>query len=50
LESTEAKALKPFYNYKLSGIKEIKEQEYDVEREYRLGVNDPSRRATKIEE
>ena len=41
--------MKALYNYNLATIKENEEQSEDVVRDYRAGVNDPSRDAARLE-
>lgn len=41
--------IKPLYNYKLSTIKQGKDEAEEVMKDFRAGVNDPSREAAKLE-
>lgn len=49
IDYIESGDLKPLYNYKLSNLKEQRDQANEVLKDFRNGVNDPSREAAKIE-
>jgi hypothetical protein len=49
LEYAETKTIKPLYNYQLTTLKENFEVANDVVRDYRTGLNDPSRDVAKME-
>eukprot|EP00347_Sterkiella_histriomuscorum_P010812 403374829 len=49
IDHIEAGDMKPLYNYKLSNLKEERDNANEVLEDFRDGVNDPSREAAKIE-
>ncbi len=49
LDHAQVTDIKPLYNYRLSTIKQGKDEAEKVVKDFRAGVNDPSREAAKLE-